>query len=364
MNILYLGPYRTESGWGVNSREYIECLVNTNNTVACKPVYMSNEGTNVQLSNKVLEAEDRIFESTPDIIIQHCLPDLFQKIDGCYNIGIFDTETYNTCKLWVDKINTLDEAWVDSKKETEALKNAGVQIKITTIHASLNTQLLENYKNVPELPVDFIQKDDYVFYFIGENNERKNILALVKAFHLAFGPEDKAKLVIKTTPGIKEQINDNRPYWRIRNEYIPEVFITSKLPIQDLIAVHKLGDCLVIPSRGESLCYPALEAMFFNKPVIINENIFPADLLKYATKVQSYPVSVDTKHPPLPHIYTAKELWYEIDVFALAKELRAAYYGHLVANTKQYIIEEFSRETITKRINEHFTKLSQQINKV
>lgn len=354
MNVLFIGQYRGAEfdGWSSASREYLEALLLTSHNISCKPIYMAPQRYD-KLSEKILEAEKRKFDSHPDVIIQNVLPDYLEWHQG-YNIGIFYTETSNLGKTgWVDKINLMDEIWVNSPAESDSLTMSGVTCKIRVIPIPTNTELLSQYIDVePQFNIEEL-KNKFAFYFIGEHNDRKNVMGLVKAFHREFSPSEPVVLVLKTnSQQIKEEINNWKKSSRCRSVYIPELLVNSNLTDKEMASLHQMCDCFVTTSRGESLGRPIVDALYFNRPVICPQGIFSASLFKHnVITVTSHTVPVDTIHPPIPTIYTYNETWEEVDIIELQKEMRHIYEaGGLVCNTRDFVVDTFSRKVISKEI--------------
>ncbi len=348
MNILYLGQYRgpLNDGWSVASRKYLETLLLTDHNVSAKPIYMAGHGG--PISEAIQTAEDNVLDKV-DVVIQHVLPDYIERHD-CYNIGIFFTETKHLEKSpWIQKINLLDEAWVSSPGEKASLEQSGVTCKISVVPIP--------HKDLGEPEEFYLQEIDgkFTFYFIGEHTDRKNIMALVKAFQREFTPNEDVALLIKTSEGLKEEINEWKKYSRLKKEYVPEVIITgNKFSDRQIAGLHMVGDCFVCTSRGEAQCMPILDAMYYNKPVICTNGIFVRSLLgDHVIPVGSQETPVDTKSPPIPQIYTANETWFDINILELQRHMRSLYEcDGLVCETKDWITKNFSYETISRKMQE------------
>jgi glycosyltransferase involved in cell wall biosynthesis len=355
MNILFLGQYRgpDNDGWSIASRRYLGALLMTGNNVAARPIYMAAGGG--KISKRIEEAESNVLDKI-DILIQNVLPDFIERHD-CYNIGVFFTETRNIKKTgWVQKINLLDEVWVNSKMEKDSLISSGVNVKISIVPIPYKVPVKEPEPfNLPEI------ENKFVFYFVGENNERKNILALVQAFHREFSPEEDVSLLIKTneTP-LTEEINEWRQAARLRKEYIPEVIIRNRLSEEDIHSMHKSCHCFVCPSRGEAFCIPIMDALYFNNPVICTDNIFPVSIFDpNIIPVNSMEVPVYCKNPPMPHIYTANETWQEIDILDLQQAMRFEYKERHIWESRQFILDNFSYQSVANKMKESFNVYNQ-----
>lgn len=322
MNILFCGQYRGGyDGWSCASRDYVSALLLTGHNISLKPIYMAS-GNGPELPSEFIAAENNKLDKI-DVIIQHVLPDILEWHEG-YNIALVHTETNNLYNsIWINKLNLMDEVWVGSTDEAKSLMNSGVKCKISVVPVPVNTKLLETHKNGPKLD---LFKNKFIFYFIGENTDRKNIMAFVKAFHREFGPEEEVGIIIKTNSDeIKNQINEWKTTSRTRGDYIPELLISGFLPEEELYKIHRTGDCFVLTSRGEAQCRPMMDAIYFGNHVICTNGISAASLFDGILKINSIEIPVDTKHPPLPHIYTGQETWKEIDILQLQEEMRGIF---------------------------------------
>lgn len=357
MNILFLGPYRSSSGWGKAAQEYLQALLLTGNNIASKPVYMCN-ALEKEIHPTLLETENKTLDK-PDVIIQNVLPDLLEWHEG-YNIGIFDTETWNLKNsIWIDKINLMDEVWVDSLTEADNLKNSGVTCKITPMPVPVNTKNIDKYLSVDKLAINEAECK-YIFYFIGEHNDRKNIMAFVQAFHREFAPEENVGILIKTnSPQLKDEINHFKKTSRTRRNYIPEFIIADTIPEKDIYSIHQTCHCFVLTSRGESQCRPIADALYFGNDVICPTWIF-ADSVFHSddavtNEVATNQVPIYTDTPPLPHIYTGKETWHEVDILCLEEAMRDIFTKHSIKTNsagKKFVQDNLSREAIAERMKE------------
>ncbi len=350
MNILFLGQYRgpDNDGWSIAARRYLDALLMTGNNVASRPIYMGGGGG--KISKRAEEAEKNVLDKI-DVLIQNVLPDFIERHD-CYNIGIFFTETRNIQKTgWVQKINLLDEVWVNSEMEKDSLIKSGVNVKISIVPIPYKAPIKEpNDFNLPEI------ENKFVFYFVGENNERKNILAFIQAFHREFSPEEDVSILIKTndTPLI-EEVNEWRKDVRLRKEYIPEVIIKQHLSDEDIYSIHKTCSCFVCPSRGEAFCMPIMDALYFNNPVLCTDDIFPMSIFDpNIVGVNSVEAPVNCKNPPMPHIYTANETWQEIDILDLQSAMRHEYETRDIWESRQFILDNFSYQSVANKMKESF----------
>jgi glycosyltransferase involved in cell wall biosynthesis len=357
MDILFIGPYRSSSGWGKAAQEYLQALLLTEHNIVARPVYMCN-AIEQNIANSILEVEKKSFSGRPQVIIQNVLPDLLEWHEG-YNIGIFDTEVWNLQDSpWIDKINLMDEVWVDSLAEADNLRQSGVTCKLKAIPVPINIELLQQYKDVAPIDVNYLD-GKFVFYFIGEHNDRKNIMAFVKAFHREFSAEENVAILIKTNSNkLRDEINEFRQFSRTRRNYVPEALIVGHIPEEQIYAIHQRGDCLVVTSRGESQCRPIAEALYFDNHVLCTAGIFAERLFNYdlqdnlVNPVASTYTPIYTKEPPLPHIYTGKELWNEIDIVDLQQWMRLIFNRGRIVSDGRNLVKKLSRKSVSERMAE------------
>ena len=90
----------------------------------------------------------------------------------------------------------MDELWVPSNYVKEACIKSGVTIPIKIAPHCLD---VESYiKSADNAKVQELL-NTFNFVFVGEFIERKNLKALVRAFHTEFHPKEDVNLLIKTS---------------------------------------------------------------------------------------------------------------------------------------------------------------------
>jgi glycosyltransferase involved in cell wall biosynthesis len=333
---LFIGPYRQNDGWGDAAKHYAKALSTACDELSIRPMYMGSSFSDCD--EDLLEYE---FNDTRnyDVIIQNCLPHLVDY-DGNYkNILLCHLETSNlNYTSWPSRASLMDEIWVPSYSNKRSLTKSGVnptKIRIMPIPTDIN-----KYKGEEEpLSTPYIEENDFVFYFIGEYTQRKNLVALIIAFHSEFEFTEPVKLVIKTgragidPQALSQQINqkilNTKSKMRIYNSeeiYKPDILIANYLAEKQLISLHKACDCFVMPSHGESWCIPAFEAMGFGNPVIATEGTGPEQYMKETGWLaQSLDEVVCTNDTAIRDIYTSRETWKQINIKDLKRCMREAY---------------------------------------
>ena len=92
-------------------------------------------------------------------------------------------------------------SWVPNKQSLETAERSGVKIPIKIVPHSLD---ISSYKETQANKIKELETT-FTFGFIGEFVERKNIKALVKAFHMEFNPREPVTL-LKTSKTTLEEV--------------------------------------------------------------------------------------------------------------------------------------------------------------
>lgn len=366
MDILFIGPYRQYDGWGRAAGDYLLALDKTEHCIAARAVYTLNSDHVMKvLPDAIAAMEQTVFDSLPDIIIQNMLPPTMEYQHGMKNIGLVFIETNNLQHTgWPTRLNLMDEVWVASKVERQILINSGVNTHICVIPMPVDA----NSVNIDIEPLQIENAtDDFIFYFIGELIPRKNIEALSLAFHREFSPSENVKLLLKLSSTMlssselltfaRRKLSDLKGQMRLYEQpygYNPEFLITDNLTEDEMCSLHQLCDCFVMPSRGESLSRPIMDALLFENEVIVTDGIGAGEDMP-VRRVRSHETPVLTNSPPVAGLYTSHETWMEIDVLDLQQHMRDAFEQRSKKRYpiyRQIMIDQFSHDRIAHRLQE------------
>lgn len=355
MNVLFIGPYRQNDGWGLAAKDYLKALA-TNNTVSItsRPIYLAPGNNNNEFDDEeIIRYENNIY-SKYDAVIQKVLPEyLFYDSRFGKNIGLFTLEISDLSNTrCVRNINRMDEIWVPSSIEQQSLIKSGVIKPIKIVSQPIDTKYLSIEDKLYYGPaID----NTFKFYTICENNYRKNLEDLIIAFNLAFNHYDKVSLIIKTN-GNPQQLsgwaNSIKKKLNINKKYHNEIFIPNKFSQQDIIKFHNSCDCFVSCSYGEAFCRPAAEALCRGKNPIVNKNTGMKDFIdsdngylvkSYKTPVvlENHPISGNTDY------YNANQYWYKIDIYDLIEKMKLAFYTYKKDNEIWKNKSELGKNSIT-----------------
>jgi glycosyltransferase involved in cell wall biosynthesis len=365
-NVLFVGSYREKTGFAEACQNFIRALDTVAN-VACRPVKIRELQAN--LHPRIKELENNHLPNY-DFVIQKVLPHNMDY-NGYFkkNVAILAYETSSLGRtIWPDRLNIMDEVWATNKLTKTACENSKISKPIKIVGEPIDVSKFD--KTYKEMNAPATYSSTFKFYFIGEFIPRKNLDALVLAFHSEFDLEDDVSLIIKTNKtltspgevqnqvaGMCNTIKSNIRMYDNPHAYKPEIFVTDYLSDDQMCSLHQMCDCLVQPSRGEGFCLPAIDSLGFSNPVIcgafagmdyVNDN--------NGFLVNSYKVPVVNGQSPLSDIYTAHENCEEIDVLDLRKQMRLAFESRNTKTWKEK--QEAARETV---YNFTFEKIGQRM---
>ena len=323
MKVLYIGHYRDGTGWGNAA---------INNILA-----MDKAGINVVPRAITYETQDREYperikelESTSsydcDICVQHTLPHLWSYDCSYKNIGFIETESTSFKDTgWQYYANMMDEIWAPCYASKASCRMSGVNVPIEIVPHCLDIESYQSYgftKKIGEL------ENTFNFAFVGEFIERKNIQALLIAFHSEFRYNEPVNLFIKTSKHnvdyVKNYCSNVKRGLKLRKSYKDEIIISGMLNFPDYVSVLKQCNSFVMPSRGEAFCIPLLEAMSLGIPAIYTANTGIEDYA-YGVKVKSLEKQCFGCVDSIPYLDNANSSWCEIDIAELRFAMRGQY---------------------------------------
>lgn len=335
MKVIYIGHYKDGTGWGDAAINNILAMHSAGINVI--PRAITFESKEMPYPEIIKELEQQSTYGA-DICIQHTLPHLYSYNSSYKNIGFLATESSNFKSVgWQYFANLMDEIWVPSRNCYGACRMSGVKSDIKLVPHSLD---IESYKVGSDKIIQELMHT-FNFIFVGEFIERKNIQALIRAFHSEFYFNEPVNLLIKTSRQtidyIKNYIGSIKNGLKIRKKYKDELLISGKLSKPDYISILKQCHSFVMPSRAEGFCIPALEAMAVGMPVIFNSNTGMEDFA-YGTMLRSRITPCFGAVDTIPFLDSSNSDWYEVDINDLRNAMRGAY---MKWNTESSEIEKY-----------------------
>lgn len=272
-----------------------------------------------------------------DVVVQHLLPhDYTYNGRLALNVAMYATETSDfRASCWADRINAMDRAIVFNQQSATASRRSGVRVPIHVVpHATDVARFQRSYE-----PLDLLkgtrERGEFNFYFIGEFTRRKNLLALLKAFHSEFDPSEPVNLVIKTGGATLEQVrgfsHEVKKGLKLHggntDRYKEEIVAADRLTDEEMLRLHAGCDCFVMPSYGEAHCIPAFDAMAMGRTPIVTAC---TGFLEYVSDETGW--LVDCREEPVfgvtdtfQDLFVGTESWASADVLHLRRCMREAY---------------------------------------
>ena len=323
MKILYIGHYKDGTGWGNAAINNILALDSAGIQVVPRAITFEPEPKSYP--DRIKDLEQQPTEGC-DICVQHTLPHLYSYNSNFTNIGFIASETNHfKDSCWQHYANLMDAIWVPTSHTKGACRMSGITAPVHVVPHSLN---ISSYKDTANGNKIQELADTFNFAFIGEFIERKNIQALVRAFHTEFDITQPVNLYIKTSQQPLEYIQNYcqqiKNGLKIRKRYKEEIVVCGYLDKEDYISVLSQCHSFVMPSRGEAFCIPALEAMALGIPVIYTKDTGMDDFC-IGSAVGSTETPCVGAVSTLQNLCTANNTWSEINVAELAIAMRNAY---------------------------------------
>ncbi|AKH39426.1 group 1 glycosyl transferase [Nitrosomonas communis] len=293
-----------------------------------------------------------------------------QLFRGRYIIGYWPWELQDWPANWAHCFNLVDEVWVSSQHIQQAAQRASsvpvlympTAVKLPDIDLTAPTQ--RRRFSLPE------NKTLFVFSFDGNSFiERKNPLAIIKAFHQAFPLiEDSVGLVIKC---MRPDVHN--PAWqtilaaaKIDNRLI---ILDARLSKTEVLELYRACDCFISLHRAEGFGRGIAEALLLGLEVIASDYGGNTDFCRTAG-ARLIPCHLKATNSN-DYIEGQDNFWAEPDISAAAEAMREVFRvqqshakGSISIERQQQMNELFSPETIGARYLERLTVLKNHIKKL
>ena len=355
IGINLIGNIKGDSGLGQS------CRLLANELEHCGyPVCFYQHSVSKNLSMKDTSYDDKLKKDIKyGINIFHINPHEFaisfvqlgKKIwDSHYNIAFWLWELEEFPDEWLPCLNCVDEIWTPSEFTSASIRKKTNKPVITIpYHIELKTDI-----NISR--EDFgLPKDEFLFlmmYDQGSMTERKNPMAVIRAYKQAFTDKDeKAGLVIKVNNCTEEELQFLKSQM---DDYHRVYFITETLSREQVNGLIACVDAVVSLHRAEGFGLVLAEAMLLGTPVI-------ATNWSSNTEFMTTDVSclVDYKLIELQEdlwMFKKGNRWADADVSQAAEYMRKLYddpeYGMQMAQrAKKHITECLSMQRAVSLIN-------------
>jgi glycosyltransferase involved in cell wall biosynthesis len=268
-----------------------------------------------------------------------------------YSVGYWWWETENTPPSWEGEMAWFDEIWAGSEFVASALlepaRKHGISVRIVPPALRLGVPEPPRVRAPTSAsPFTFLFAFDFLSAF-----ERKNPIAVVEAFKLAFPTEDDVALVIKTSNEFTDPVSGQRLRSVCDDPRI--TLVSDYLSDDDRLTLFRSCDAYVSLHRSEGLGLTLLEASMLGKPVICSDyggsKDFATESTAFLVPCGSRPIGAGNSP------YAPDSNWADPSVLVAAKHMRSlvatpALGRARVAAAQQLIENRYSVSTVATEL--------------
>lgn len=282
------------------------------------------------------------------IFLNHSTPNLFKRKQPHLTVGSTYCETSAMIQSYVEKCNEMDIIWAYSRHNLHYMKTSGVNVPIRYIRQSIVTKKNNNLKD-QQILTALDQMPSFKFLSIFQWVPRKGHDILLRVFFEEFKKKDDVALIIKTNKMgrssieqemIVKEIEEIKRKFGEHETRAPVYVFTDILTEEQMDTLYQECNAFVLPSRGEALGIPYLEAGSFGLPVIATgwggQTDFLTDQNSFVVDYQIVPISEKF----YTGYYNQGQLWAEPSVDDLKKKMRTVYDDYTMAKKKGLLLKK------------------------
>jgi hypothetical protein len=325
VNVLYLGHYREDSTLGYSSRRYISALQTIPIfNISVRPVYLQTKTFNI--SEEILECENNQSKHY-ELVIQDTLPDYYEyNAKFGKNVCVPKVISRNLQHTgWIQKINIMDEVWVNSFFAEKSLRESGVTKLIRVLPEPFNVDI----EALEKLSTD----QEFNFYTMTSSSEQDNLISLLIAYITEFDKNDRTRLIIKTNDedeaAIKKIMNNAYTIAKKNTSNVNEpVIIMGGLEENKIHELFSNSDCYIDVSKGSYTTSSCIEALIHKKICIVTEGTANASYVTEANGfvIDSQPECIISSCKYSTHnISNIYETWSNPSIKSIRHKMRQAY---------------------------------------
>ncbi len=317
-NILIYGPFFTNYSYAKVNRGLALGINSLNNGyrayLGCDRESIDYYPTDTELErNKELKDIVTKDFSNCDIVIYNNFPksitslNNLKQLPGILKLMYVAWEESVYPSDWVNEINeNLHGVLTISEFVKEILIKSGVSVPIINTSIAMDNGLRN--LNLKDYPLK--SKKSIKFFHNSTAKKRKGVDLILKTYFENFKDSDDCVLVIKTKEGPDNNINEIINSLQKKNS--PEVeIITQDLKEEEIANLTNTIDIALYPSRAEGFGLPALEAMYFKKPLIVTNY---SGFKEFINEDNSYLLNYTLEYAKASEFANLGSLWAEPDI--------------------------------------------------
>ena len=352
VQVIWKGPVLDATGYGLASREYVLAL--DRHGFDMKIEGYSWGFPSIDIHRRKKEKLQYLIQKPyaqhkQKILIYHTpagninIVDEIKRFDHCILNTVW--ETTKIPSYWLPIIEGFHAVTVPCIQNITAMLNSGVNGPLFLVPHGIDT--MEFHPRNPKLEISGA-RGRFTFVSVFDFQHRKNPEALLKAYWEEFSAKDRVFMVIKTYGASRHAILNRIQAYKSRLGYgkdtAPLLVLTGVLNDRDLKGLYTLGNAFVLPTRGEGVGLPFMEALASGIPVIATGW---GGHLDFLTERNSFLVKYNLSKPGLsmnssdaislvhPELFGEEgQLWAEVDVQDLRRKMRVAYENPGLCRTK------------------------------
>lgn len=226
---------------------------------------------------KAMEAAD---PRVGEMVLHIATPELWAKVPGAINVGWTMLEVDHLPSLWVRRCNQMDAVIVPCTWMGKMFVRNGVNVPVYVVPDPINTHIF-NPRTRP-----FARANDRLqILSVFEWGERKAPEILLRSLRRLWEMRQDFDVILRTKgAACFDWIN---PILETSRSGVPIHVLEQGLPEWWMPSLYRSADVFALPSRGEGMGLPYLEAMASGLRVVGSSNTAMLDYLDEAT---GYPV--------------------------------------------------------------------------
>lgn len=351
-----IGYVRAEMGIGESCRIAAKCL----NTTDIPFGMLNFEGTNTSRMSDLTWQHKETEKPSYNVNILHVNAEQVMEVftyygqdlfRDRYNIGYWHWELPDFPDDWLDGFRFLDEVWVPSRfvAESVAMKSPVPVVTIPHgIEVTIDQPHNREYFGIPQNAFLFLTMFD-----MNSFQARKNPMASIEAFKLAFEPKDQSVGLIVKVNNADSNKEDWKSLLRLTEGYANIYLLRETFSRNDTNALLQCADAFISLHRSEGFGLGLAEAMYLGKPAIGTNWSANTDFMNNQNSclVNYELVQVGKDYGP----YQAYQTWANPDVEHARQFMRklvtdSSYYNEVAISGQQTIRGNYSPSAIGEMI--------------